>query len=48
MGLESRRQVGAVVPQAMMAAADIETSVGMRSCTSELGAVGRCDGVAVG
>lgn len=47
MGLESRRQVGAVVPQAMMVAADIETFVGMRSCTLEPGAVGRCEGVAV-
>lgn len=43
-GLESGREVGAIVPQAMMVAAVSEAFVGMRSCTSELGAVGRCEG----
>lgn len=34
MGLESRRKVGAIVPQFMMAA-DVETFIGVRSSTSE-------------
>ena len=46
LDLEGWKEVGAIVPQAIMVAADIQALVNMRSCIDwpDPGAVGRCEG----